>query len=128
LRVAGHSELERLLDAGEITRDQYDVGQRLAELRHTSCADWHGVSWSESGCGGSWNGGRLERMDGYQEGAWRRYHALLQALPAPCRREVEWVAVRDRSALNLGVLRDGLELLAKAFHRSTQPAGSVLPE
>jgi hypothetical protein len=115
LKVVGSTELERLLDAGKIDRDQYNAGQRLAELRHASNADGRGTSWAGCGCRGSWIGGRLECMDERQENYSRQYSAALRALPLACRVEVEDVAVRDRPVLRLDALRDGLDLLSKAI-------------
>jgi hypothetical protein len=115
MRVVGSTELERLLDSGKIDRDQFDTGVRLAELRHWSGADGVGVSWAATGCPGSWRGGRLEQMSEEQEHAWRRYSAAMRSLPPTCRQEVEAVCVLDRPVLRINALRDGLDLLAKAW-------------
>jgi hypothetical protein len=113
LRVVGATELERLFRDNKISRDQFDAGVRLAELRYASNADGRGVSCSGCACPGSWRWRGLDCLSEQQEQCWRAYNAALRSLPIACRQEVIAVAVEDKPVLRLDALRDGLELLAK---------------
>jgi hypothetical protein len=115
LRVVGATELERLLQADKITREQFDTGERLRELWYASGLDGYGASWRGCAYTDVRRYARFELMDEKQEKAWRTYTRAMRSLHPACRREVERVAVRDEMAQCLRRRRCGLNLLSKVW-------------
>jgi hypothetical protein len=113
LRVVGATELERLLQADKITREQFDTGERLRELWYASGLDGYGASWHGCACTDVRRGSRFACMSEKQEHAWRTYARAMRSLHPACRREVERVAVRDETAQCLRRLRCGLDRISK---------------
>jgi hypothetical protein len=100
LRVVGATELERLLQADKITREQFDTGERLRELWYASGLDGYGASWHGCACTDVRRGSRFECMSEKQEHAWRTY--ACHAQPSPC--------VPPRSRAGCRARRDGAVL------------------
>jgi hypothetical protein len=117
IRLTGATELDRLVERSDITKEQYDAGVYLAADRYASGLSGRGSSWHSAGRS-VWRGSYFEQMDETMEAAWRRYTYAMHGMPRACAREVLAVVIDNLPCRNLSILREGLSALATYYARN----------